>query len=56
LHLIITKGQVNRASLSGTGSNIAFWFQATCEVGSRQIGLPVGADALHSPGHEVTGR
>ncbi|WP_291010676.1 ARMT1-like domain-containing protein [Hydrogenophaga sp.] len=54
--LIIAKGQGNFESLSGTAANVAFWFKVKCEVVSRQIGLPVGAHALLSPGHKGTGQ
>ena len=54
--LIIAKGQGNYESLSGTGTNIAFWFKVKCEVVSRQVGLPVGAHALLSPNRERTSR
>lgn len=54
--LIIAKGQGNYESLSGTGTNIAFWFKVKCQVVSRQVGLPVGAHALLSPDSERMSR
>jgi uncharacterized protein with ATP-grasp and redox domains len=56
VYLIIAKGQGKLESLSGTGNNIAFWFQARREVVSHPIGLPVGAHALLSSSQEVAGR
>ena len=48
--LIISKGQGNFETLSGTATNIAFWFKVKCPLVSRQIGLPLGAHALLPPG------
>jgi damage-control phosphatase, subfamily I len=47
--LIIAKGQGNFESLSGTGTNIAFWFKVKCPVVGSQVGLAVGTLALLAP-------
>jgi len=47
--LIIAKGQGNFETLSGVGTNIAFWFKVKCPVVARRIGLPVGTHALLPP-------
>jgi damage-control phosphatase, subfamily I len=47
--LIISKGQGNFESLSGTRDNIAFWFKVKCPVVAGPLGLPLGTHALLPP-------
>lgn len=51
--LIVAKGQGNFETLSGTRSDIAYWFKVKCPVVARQVGLPVGTHALLPPAARV---
>ena len=54
--LVISKGQGNFETLSGSGKGIAFWFKVKCPVVAHQVGLPVGTHALLPPTVRATAR
>lgn len=44
--LIVSKGQGNFETLTGTKKNIFFLFQSKCDVVSKELGLPIGSMLL----------